>query len=359
MLFFSCKEKLDYKQDFSNLDGFSVLKINHKLKEKFIKESEYIDSVNLIPLETNEDCIIGEISKMEIDNNYIYILDSDVAKTLFVFKKNGEFLRKIGAKGNGPGEYTSIWDFKLLSKNKLMILDFTNNKLLFYKNFVYTHTEMIDYPIESVIKDKSYYYFKLTRYKTKASFGLLITNDKFETQKIEFQYPQSNKNPYFIPYSFRKYMDSITYIQQFESKIYRIKDGKILPKYYIDFGDKKLSYEDAIFSNVKDWKKENVMHLTGDFYENKSFLIFNFSDNGYINTGLYNKKTKQISYSKYFLPYIEKLSTEYIDSNDSFIYGAIVAEKIAYLDKTTKEKFGLTDVKETDNPIISISYFKD
>src|SRR5690606_4223667 len=73
----------------------------------FMPYSDLFDSVSIIPLETNERCLIGKIDKVLYHNNMILILDKIVAKSVFMFDKHGGFVRKIGKIGRGPGEYIS------------------------------------------------------------------------------------------------------------------------------------------------------------------------------------------------------------------------------------------------------------
>src|SRR5690606_33248538 len=73
----------------------------------FMPYSELFDSVNLVQLETNERCLIGNIDTILYHNNMILILDKIVAKSVFMFDKHGGFGRKIGKIGRGPREYIS------------------------------------------------------------------------------------------------------------------------------------------------------------------------------------------------------------------------------------------------------------
>ena len=86
--------------------------------------SSLFKKVSIIPLETNEDCLIGYISKIKIVDQHIFVLDSHKARCLFVFNKEGKFIRKIGKTGNGPGEYNTPTDFTIDRDNQIVyVLD--------------------------------------------------------------------------------------------------------------------------------------------------------------------------------------------------------------------------------------------
>ena len=87
-----------------NLDG----KINKSLPISTIFKNVYP-----IILESDTNCLIGEIYDLQVFGNKIFIFDKFIANSLFVFDTNGQFVRKIGALGNGPGEYIQINDFTI------------------------------------------------------------------------------------------------------------------------------------------------------------------------------------------------------------------------------------------------------
>lgn len=70
---------------------------------------DYIDSVDYVLLETNDSCWIGDVYKIIPYRNFYYI--RDLHENLFLFTDRGKFLRKIGKKEKGPGEYVTFTDF--------------------------------------------------------------------------------------------------------------------------------------------------------------------------------------------------------------------------------------------------------
>lgn len=90
------------------------------------------DSVQYIPLETNKDVLISEITKMYLDNEHIIIFDQK-AMSIFLFGIDGKFIRKIGKKGEGPDEYLYINDIQF-DKEQMLIL--AHERL---RNCIYTY----------------------------------------------------------------------------------------------------------------------------------------------------------------------------------------------------------------------------
>ena len=82
--------------------------------------SDYFSSIELIPLETNDNCLIG-IRKLEnivlVKDSFLFVISeihtgnviySWMPRNLFVFDRSGNFLNQIGGIGQGPGEFTGI-----------------------------------------------------------------------------------------------------------------------------------------------------------------------------------------------------------------------------------------------------------
>ncbi|TAL68751.1 MAG: 6-bladed beta-propeller [Bacteroidetes bacterium] len=84
----------------------------------------------IIPLETKENSVIGLIHQMDIFENFIIIHDL-FNHNIFIFDIDGKFLKKIGKRGNGPGEYKDIRGYTIDPK-KQEILILTYKKILKY-----------------------------------------------------------------------------------------------------------------------------------------------------------------------------------------------------------------------------------
>lgn len=88
------------------------------------------ESIRITKLETTQDCIVGSITKIEIVNDTIYILDAKT-KSVFSFSMEGKFLRKFGKIGQGPGEYTEPTSISV-NGDCLLIYDQWQHKVIKY-----------------------------------------------------------------------------------------------------------------------------------------------------------------------------------------------------------------------------------
>ena len=89
-----------------------------------LKASSLFKNVKTIILEENSMSLLGGVSRLQVFDGHLYVLDTRIAKCLFVFDFDGKFIRKIGGIGRGPGEYTRISDFTIDRANKILyVLD--------------------------------------------------------------------------------------------------------------------------------------------------------------------------------------------------------------------------------------------
>lgn len=90
--------------------------------EDIFNYSDYIDSVVYVPLETSDECLIGEISDMHFVNDRIFVKSGF---SIFIFSKDGKFISKISRRGRGHGEYSNMagWD-----------VNPSNNEISIYSN---------------------------------------------------------------------------------------------------------------------------------------------------------------------------------------------------------------------------------
>ncbi|MDR1114863.1 MAG: 6-bladed beta-propeller [Tannerella sp.] len=113
LLLASCtqKEKNDTKSD--------LVRINVDLSNK----TEVYDIGNdiepeweICALETNDDCLIAGITRINYKNDLYYILDMR-SSVILVFNRKGEFVSKLNKKGTGPDDYIQIGAYAVVGKN--------------------------------------------------------------------------------------------------------------------------------------------------------------------------------------------------------------------------------------------------
>lgn len=90
-----------------------------------------MNEIRIIPLETNENSLMGTIKKIEICEPYIFILDHN--KNFFTYNTEGSFLFKVFATGKGPDELNDVTNFYVDIPQKCIgIYDYLKQKIFQY-----------------------------------------------------------------------------------------------------------------------------------------------------------------------------------------------------------------------------------
>jgi hypothetical protein len=99
--------------------------------------SQYIDSLEIIPIVNDAGVSLNEIWKMLVTEDYFIVLSNG---SVFSLTKDGKIFRQYGERGRGPGEYLNVFDFCLDNSteevwclsypNKILKYDLVSHNLL-------------------------------------------------------------------------------------------------------------------------------------------------------------------------------------------------------------------------------------
>lgn len=384
LLSFSCKS--EKKQDTS------CVIINSEFTEQdHIKLSEFVESIEIIPLETSQDYLINIVGKIIKHKDLFYVGSANsLIDKVFVFDKNGKFVYKLDKRGVGPNEYIEIRDFDVIDNSKIVVISRSNPGIYVYdiqKDTCILHNNIDIYPNNIIAKDNHFYIMNDgTTYHR-------ITNDivfKYDEQGeyIEsfFNIDQTTMNiiSNVLPLkSLSSFKNDIYINYPFCNIIYKINDKQITNKYELNFGRKNLPLDKL--NNAKDIneidtyikKNEGVNSLV--YYAICSpFSLFTFYDyqlNGYIL--LYNENSNkpliahQIIDDLYFKGNRIKLKPWELPIllNDNTIYYHMEPNKLISLLQEYKNKLNsdkwqifiknhsqlidkISKMKEDDNPVL-------
>lgn len=289
-----------------------IIKIPANLGET-LPLSSVVDSVWYVKLETNDSCIMGNISQLIPYDDKFFIFDSE---SVFIFNSSGDFLNKISNLGKGPGEYVLPLFFTIdRFKDEILIYDDKISKILYYDlNGKWLREHFVKYRFSefSVLAEDSYLIHSYKRYNDHIpaiqNYQLLIADHQWNLLGRGMIYnSKRQRNSNILGGSnFSVLNGSTIYFPPFGDTIYDIsvKQG-LTPKYVIDFGERKLpenfdfdlsirgfldkynnseyayilgdnkEMDDVLFLKIK-YRKTNVYgffsKLTGDFYCSNQIL---------------------------------------------------------------------------------------
>ena len=378
-LFESCDKSTKMSEqntvfDTSQMDTIICAKEYNTSLDSIIAKIEYVK------LQSMENFPVGEIDNLLITPEHIIVADYNLAKSIFIFDRQGMIQTVICRHGRGPQEYLSIFDVVLTPDQKrIAVLDNYGKKILYFDlagNFLF-HKDTPFYPIFFKYLDDEN--MLMVTYGLGADDPGLVSypynNDLLYCVDTTMQIKKS-----FMPNQFSKEFGAscTPKVKQFNNNqvfashiysdtIYQVTPEGMIPKYWID-----LSPVDGIANFWKEMTPEkhetilNEIFFNGDFLENDHFAIFRpFGD---IPNILFSKETKKCYYlgkssSSVFGIYVGSVRFAYKDQFITVVpaFELCGGPKIRDADQKYQKleeeiKTGLT---ENDDPVLLFYTLKD
>lgn len=212
--------------------------------------SSIFKSVKAIVLD-NKEVLIGKIEKMQPYESTLFILDSQSAKGVYEFSKNGEFIRKIGSVGNGPGEYNACNDFTINEQTKeIYIYDSYNKRINKYDIETGAYKSSLNIEAENTIdriwynSGRLYAVNTFFRVNQKEPYYILQQIDVTTGKKVDYwmsasQYNKGWKDEFFHTNLFYRVGENTDlFAFGLSDSIMCIREGKLYP--YISLSGKKV-----------------------------------------------------------------------------------------------------------------------
>lgn len=272
---------------------------------------EIVDSITIQRLETKSNSLISDWADQIIltPDRIIVLSISPQCKISFFNRNTGEFINKLTASGEGPGEFTRFtYATYNPYKNHIEIFASFQRKVLFFDlngNFLeekpqYMFADSKGYLTESI----SVYMFSTssnTEFSGKeTSHRIVLHNSKQNT--FDYFYPISKKELEMVhlmtPYNFNLLDRELIWFENLNNNILSIKNRQVSFKYKInftkntlpvDFWQKNTKYS----SMVEALTNENIPFLNSFFFESKKYCLFTYEYNETLRLAVYDKKNKK------------------------------------------------------------------
>ena len=365
----------------------SIEKIKIKVDSlKEIKLSKISKELSYVKLETNNNCLIGNIDKIFFHNDNIFIVDKSITNSIYKFKRNGEFIFKVSSEGKGKGGFITIND---------VVFDYQNNKILIYDNkqkkILCFNSEdggfIGDFSFERLFL--SFRKLDTNRYLLHTNkmnnfnqdnelieYDILLCNGEGEVLNKYFKYNPELKTDnasYDLTKVFSTYRNQTFITKLLYNKIYKMEqDYKLTPRYKVVYTGHEVpgSYQelpsDKLINKLTTKSDYAFAHTIRSITD--KYLLFTFSYKNLKNEkwGLYNKEKKKT-----------KIYSNVINDIDGGVFPSPVkltdSNKLISIIEPHKEfkkiknnKVNLSDnhplnpnkTKKADNPIIMFAKLK-
>ncbi len=351
----SCKTK----SESVNFKETITININD---EPIKKTSDIFEKITYLPLETNDNVLIGNIGLIKKNNN-TYLVYDESSELLFLYDSKGKYINKIDNKGKGPGEFIEISDFDII-KNKVVLL-VNRHKLIKYNlNGEFLNESRIPFFCDHFIFNNENLWI-LSEGNDKKKYVFLL-NSSFKVLKDFFPHNNLCDKINFWPMHpiFMYKNDIFCYIPK-DYALYRIHNNN-------KYGEIKFHFKD-IMPNNRDYNNSNkkinstkIPVIRGVYFVS-TYIITQFTYNNELYQHIYSLKTKE---SKLFkglkieddLTGMKMMICYFYGTNNDYLYGtypAIIFNKMLLnSNNSALIKKYKNIVKEYDNDLLTLFKIK-
>ena len=328
--------------------------------------------LEVIPLETSDSCLLVFPDKVLCANGRYEVFDHK-RFALFLFDEEGRFIKQVGKRGEGVGEYREVYDVAHDSRNGNICL-----LSPFWEMFVYDaeghFLERLQLPEKSnyqALMDYGDYFVTWTLPITEEECGIsVISKDSLQCVR---EYWHGNPNVLSLyPRAFYQFREDLYFSRPFQREVYRMDLNGMQVAYRWDFGNDNYSIEDFGFSLKEKGdrqERDNIVKLLREstipycIADNKqlekyyyAMIVYGFTPTG--RKCLFYRKSDGKSF--FFHQTTEGVVLNPMYFCDDFLLSLASYEDIeAYKHVLNKQEFAkLKNRTEEDNPFLVKCYFK-
>lgn len=263
------------------------------------KLSEVVSIDSLVFLEYTDESIIGEIDKVLVSEDRIYVVDRHSAKSIFCFDRKGNFINSYNAIGRGPQEYLEIFDASFF-RDKMYVFAAPNQFFVLDENLKFEKSIDINWT-DDIPLDQHYIYFSMINSDTilfyhpsaryhyhlySLSKRAFISSHIERLGTLDMSWPrQLTKNASGKIFLSRSYIDTI----------YTVTENQIKPEYFVNF-EKPMTDQEIEerlklnVYNVINYPLVQKMYHVSSFICNEEYISFEFVFKRYRYFYFYNKE---------------------------------------------------------------------
>ncbi|TDN98953.1 6-bladed beta-propeller [Sunxiuqinia elliptica] len=374
---------LERKADDNNGD-LQKIDIEKALVNRLVNNvslKEFIDTIKYIPLETNPDCNINEIQKIEYYKDNYYLWDYN---SILKFNAQGRFVCKIGNKGKGPKEY--IQNRGIVIHSDTLFVN-SGHKIVAFNtkngNF------LASYPFPSRIffekTEKSFVTFDSNTGFIECIDNNGKTLDSLNYEKFNVGEIYSDMIIYPFHNIFFGTQESLKISTSHNDTIFELNNKhKLVPRYIADLGKYKLPDDERLeySGDFKYFEKATKKFVRPAYLETTDFLFIQFgkwlSDCNLtpfgladkkadmIGLGLFDKNNEELSIISQDIENYPCFYPHFSDGGNSVISFVDAIEAIDFYEKNKNDKnlcksftTAIRHLQIEDNPILIIAKLKE
>ena len=357
----------------ANKNDIEVLNIN-KIASDIVNSTDIFTDIRIVPLETQDESLVGRIGNIIIKNGHIYIADRS---TVFKFDENGVFESKISRQGRGPGEYYNITDFQIGGNdNPLFYCDLCKKIFEYDWSGTLVNTTDVDFYGYSIFlaNDSSLFIFqgsngekhKVCQYKDNVLINSYIYLDDHLKEFLHTAVLQNFSTFNGCTYFYERYNDTV----------YQLVNDEFVPKFVVNYNGRNIpkSYFERSYSDMREFVNtinNRFVYGIHSFLETDSQYYVQYStDLAHRHTALIKKEDGQsidflgIKENKYLKNYEIEYKFSYNQGNGEVVYELNGCQIMEYANANLSKEDAAAVAKtisysgEDQNPILLIGKLK-
>lgn len=201
------------------------LTLKASLEEQEVSATDVFSAFEVIPLETNDSCLLIWPDKVLYREGNYEVFDIK-HPALFVFDKDGRFLRKVGEKSDGPEGYTEVYDALHDGRNgNICMLSPFGEMFVYGADGGFLNRIRLPQKINyHSFEDLGDFFVTWTLPGDKGDNGISFISK--ETMLCVKEYWEGNRNLYFLyPRAFHKYENKLYFFRPFGREVYHVAEN--------------------------------------------------------------------------------------------------------------------------------------
>lgn len=341
--------------------------------EDTLKVSYFADTVIYVPLETTKESLVGFSPQLWVNDSIILISGSK--SEILMFNREGKFLRKIGKRGRGPGEYQEVFHFDVI--NDTIYISSTGKRSFIRYAFNGKFCDEIKLKFQPVVfnctADNQLVYYNMFDGKIYVYKNIFVKPDTIPVEYgvSELRYNFTNGSDW--RQYFQKTESGLLFTNYINDTIWEINGTNKEPAHILAIKDKLLpwNYQREYFKlDYEGWKRKAIQYIYIHPIEFQSFSIFfqikwalGVTDAIYLK----NNRTgemRRFNYRYLYDDLVGKQNLRIVSLTYSPNYLITISQPAGKLRDLKKEKGPsqmpsklwlkkFQDIKEDDNPVLA------
>ena len=354
----------------SSTTSCRILKVD--LDQEAPAMDELFSHTEVVPLTTNDSCLLMSIAKIVSFEDSLYIFD-DRQPALYVFGADGRFVRQVSRFGQGPGEYSLLADFAIdRARKEIVLLSPLGYCLIYDMGGSYIRQVQLpakpNYQSLSILPDGNYVFWSCVEVEEEGitltdTAGNYLAGFWHNDRIVDFM----QLKPFY------DYAGHVFFTTAFMNPVYEVSADSLQPSYLWDFGGQNVDARALEpYLEIADPTEKNKRILqaleTGSFpflkeahYENSRFRYVALRpgvgpDLAWINV-FYDKQTDR---SFVFEQLKEGFAVSPVAMTNEYLLTVLNYEDFQYMkDVLPADEYAkLTALNEESNPCLLRMYFK-